>query len=594
VRVLSHAESDGPPAPIKEYLPHRAIVLLGAILMTVAVAGGSLGVVNSGRAERSMTILSDRYLVLQPPVRALRAAVSGFQVVAERAFSDTGVDAALLAAAVQASTDTDRADITLQRLLSLPVNADLGPDLAPLYAAYVLSRTGLAPLLAAVAGPQTTSVAGTERAADQSLDTALASLQSTLSDRLVRTAGQARAAAADAQQWLLICIAVGLAFGISVTTMAARKALRAERAAAWSDRVQLRVTRRTEFEGRLARALEMATGEGAVFNLVAQALGEAAPGMRSELLFADSSRAHFRQVLVTPADTDEAGCGVVSPGDCPAVARGQTMVFPWSTAMDACPNLRGRACSALCAPVSIGGTSIGVVHVTTVDGTPPGDAVKSDVEVVVTRASERLAMLRAFSESRIEADSDSLTGLLTRRSLASHVRDLQDTGSSYSVAYGDLDHFKQLNDVFGHDAGDRALRTVAQVLRDALRPSDIPCRYGGEEFVIVLPRCPIPDATQVLDRIRQRLAERLTAGRIPTFTISFGLASSDQAVDFEQVVALADGALLEAKAGGRDRIVVVPRTGATTGATTGAETGAEATEIATLIGLPSRTVRRHG
>jgi diguanylate cyclase (GGDEF)-like protein len=203
-------------------------------------------------------------------------------------------------------------------------------------------------------------------------------------------------------------------------------------------------------------------------------------------------------------------------------------------------------------------------------------------------------MLRAFSESRIEADSDSLTGLLTRRSLASHVRDLQDTGSSYSVAYGDLDHFKQLNDVFGHDAGDRALRTVAQVLRDALRPSDIPCRYGGEEFVIVLPRCPIPDATQVLDRIRQRLAERLTAGRIPTFTISFGLASSDQAVDFEQVVALADGALLEAKAGGRDRIVVVPRTGATTGATTGAETGAEATEIATLIGLPSRTVRRHG
>jgi hypothetical protein len=122
------------------------------------------------------------------------------------------------------------------------------------------------------------------------------------------------------------------------------------------------VTRRTEFEGRLARALEMATGEGAVFNLVAQALGEAAPGMRSELLLADSSRAHFRQVLVTPAGADEAGCGVVSPGDCPAVARGQTMVFPWSTAMDACPDLRGRACSALCAPVSIGGNSIGVVH----------------------------------------------------------------------------------------------------------------------------------------------------------------------------------------------------------------------------------------
>jgi len=132
------------------------------------------------------------------------------------------------------------------------------------------------------------------------------------------------------------------------------------------------------------------------------------------------------------------------------------------------------------------------------------------------------------------------------------------------------------------------------VLRDALRPSDIPCRYGGEEFVIVMPRCPIPDATLVLDRIRLRLAERLTAGHIPTFTISFGLASSEQAVDFEQVVALADGALLEAKAGGRDRIVVVPLSGAATGAATGVETGAETTEIATLMGLPSRTVRRHG
>jgi hypothetical protein len=80
-----------------------------------------------------------------------------------------------------------------------------------------------------VAGPLTTSVAVAERAADQSLDAALASLQSTISDRLVRTAGQARAAAADAREWLLICIAVGLAFGVSVTAMAARKALRAER-----------------------------------------------------------------------------------------------------------------------------------------------------------------------------------------------------------------------------------------------------------------------------------------------------------------------------------------------------------------------------
>jgi diguanylate cyclase (GGDEF)-like protein len=158
--------------------------------------------------------------------------------------------------------------------------------------------------------------------------------------------------------------------------------------------------------------------------------------------------------------------------------------------------------------------------------------------------------------SQTQANSDSLTGLMTRRSLESGVRELVDTGTPYSLAYADLDHFKELNDVFGHDAGDRALRTFAQVLRDSLRPADIPCRYGGEEFVIVLPSCPIDEAIQVLERVRGRLVDRLLSAELPNFTVSLGLASSDQVDDFQQVVALADDALLAAKAGGRDRIVV--------------------------------------
>jgi diguanylate cyclase (GGDEF)-like protein len=237
------------------------------------------------------------------------------------------------------------------------------------------------------------------------------------------------------------------------------------------------------------------------------------------------------------------------------------MLFPDSTALDACPYLRGRACSALCVPVSIGGNSVGVVHVTAVDGCPPTEEIRSDVEVVVRRASERLAMLRAFQVSETEANSDSLTGLLTRRSLESRTRDLRESGLSFAVAYGDLDRFKQLNDVFGHDAGDRALRTFSQVLRDALRPSDIACRYGGEEFVIVLPACGTDEAVAVLERVRERLAHRLESGHLSQFTVSFGVASSEQAVDLEGTVALADEALLRAKAAGRDRIVVAQQAG---------------------------------
>jgi diguanylate cyclase (GGDEF)-like protein len=94
------------------------------------------------------------------------------------------------------------------------------------------------------------------------------------------------------------------------------------------------------------------------------------------------------------------------------------------------------------------------------------------------------------------------------------------------------------------------------VLRDSLRPADISGRYGGEEFVIILPECPVDEARQVLERVRERLAERTVVADLPPFTVSFGLASSDQAAAFDEVVALADAALLRAKAGGRDQVVM--------------------------------------
>ena len=190
------------------------------------------------------------------------------------------------------------------------------------------------------------------------------------------------------------------------------------------------------------------------------------------------------------------------------------------------------------------------------EGSPPSDAIQANVEVVGRRTSERLAMLRAFELSQTQANSDSLTGLMTRRSLETAVRELDATAKPYVVAYGDLDHFKVLNDTFGHATGDRALRTFSQVLRDSLRPADIPARYGGEEFVIVLPECSLDEAEQVLERVRDRLAERAVMADLPPFTVSFGLTASDQAGDFDEVVSLADAALLRAKAGGRDRIVV--------------------------------------
>jgi len=541
---------------VKAYSPHRSLIALGTILMTVAVAGGAFGVVESSRAEQAAALLTNRYLVLGPPVRAARAALASFQLLAAQAFAGS-VNNALLDTAVVDSAAVDQTYLAVHRLLSLPYNASVSPDLASLEAKYVTSRTGLASILATGArSAKSAQVAATEEGADKNLDNGFDQLQATLTNRLILTARQVKADDSDARNGLLGCLGVGLAFGISITIISARKAKRHERDVANRDSILAIATRRDEFESRLQRALEMAKTEEPVFDLVTRALGDAAPDVRAELLLADSSKAHFRQVLVSPPTSEESGCGVLSPDDCPASSRGQSMVFPESTAIDVCPYLRGRACSALCVPVSIGGNSVGVVHVTAKEGFPPSDEVKSDVEVVVRRASERIAMLRAFQVFETEANSDSLTGLLTRRSLQGQTRDLRESGASFAVAYGDFDHFKRLNDVFGHDAGDRALRTFSQVLRDALRPSDIACRYGGEEFVIVLPTCGTDEAVAVLERVRERIAQRLESGNLPNFTVSFGVASSDQGLDLEGSVALADAALLRAKAEGRDRIVV--------------------------------------
>lgn len=119
----------------------------------------------------------------------------------------------------------------------------------------------------------------------------------------------------------------------------------------------------------------------------------------------------------------------------------------------------------------------------------------------------------------------------------------------------DLDRFKQLNDLHGHDAGDRALRSFSRTLRESLRPQDIICRWGGEEFVVVLPGCDTPRAVEAMNRVRTNLALGSMSGNAADVTASFGVAQACDADLFAEVVERADAALHQAKAGGRNRVV---------------------------------------
>lgn len=173
--------------------------------------------------------------------------------------------------------------------------------------------------------------------------------------------------------------------------------------------------------------------------------------------------------------------------------------------------------------------------------------------------------LRASVTQTIEmAVTDGLTGIHNRRYLDSHLRTLFDRAVArrrpLSVMITDLDRFKSINDTYGHDGGDDVLREFAQRLRKNIRGIDLVCRYGGEEFVVVMPDTDGPVAEKVAERIRAEI-ERIpfAIGKDGTtigVTISVGVSSIQQPTDtVEALMKRADVALYEAKASGRNRVV---------------------------------------
>jgi diguanylate cyclase (GGDEF)-like protein len=156
------------------------------------------------------------------------------------------------------------------------------------------------------------------------------------------------------------------------------------------------------------------------------------------------------------------------------------------------------------------------------------------------------------------ASSDALTGLANRRQLDFALgREVARTGRTkepLSVALIDIDHFKDVNDTFGHVAGDEVLREVAGALARSVRDVDLVARYGGEEFAIVLPNCASAGALVVIERVRAAVAG---VGGVVKVTVSAGIATAaGEGTDGDSLIAAADEALYESKRAGRDRATV--------------------------------------
>ncbi len=171
-----------------------------------------------------------------------------------------------------------------------------------------------------------------------------------------------------------------------------------------------------------------------------------------------------------------------------------------------------------------------------------------------------LTNTRLYAEARRRSRIDGLTGLQTRRTLEEQLREAYERGVRYKrpfcVAVVDVDKFKQVNDTHGHAAGDETLRRLGDLMCDSIRATDLAVRYGGDEFVLLLPETPLDPARRMLERLRRRVVEGVRTPDGEPVTISCGIAQFQCGTDHDgqSVFRRADAALYDAKRRGRNAV----------------------------------------
>lgn len=229
-----------------------------------------------------------------------------------------------------------------------------------------------------------------------------------------------------------------------------------------------------------------------------------------------------------------------------------------------CAHAAGVTSTYLCIPILAQGETLGILHLQpSSEGTRLDSAELSFQTTFAGQVGLSIANIRLREALRTQSVRDVLTGLYNRRyleeTLDREVRRASRARQSLGILMIDLDHFKTFNDTYGHDAGDAVLRESGATLINSVRTEDFVCRFGGEEFVIVLPTANLEVSQARAENLRLKMKELtvLHQGRsMGMVTISVGVAALPQhGKSPKELMAAADAALYEAKRGGRDRVV---------------------------------------
>jgi diguanylate cyclase (GGDEF)-like protein len=245
--------------------------------------------------------------------------------------------------------------------------------------------------------------------------------------------------------------------------------------------------------------------------------------------------------------------------DCWGLRRGDLHVAQASEAAIRCRHARDERAMRVCLPLFAAGETAGLLTL----HAPEDTHVPANAELFADQVALALANLRMQEALRTRALRDGLTGLYNRRHMEEALgRQLAHDEASTGVLIIDVDHFKRFNDTWGHGAGDTLLQQLARAMQLVFGEHDLVCRYGGEEFVVVMPHAGGDLVRARAERLREgvkRLNVHHDGQLLGSITLSMGVAvSPDHGTTVETLIANADRALYAAKTAGRDRVATPP------------------------------------
>lgn len=354
---------------------------------------------------------------------------------------------------------------------------------------------------------------------------------------------------------------------------------------------------------RLRRGLELVITEEQVMSLSARAIAQQVPQLDTELLMRSDTAELLHRALSTGPKGDGPGCSVSEAFACPAMRLQRMLVFENSEYLDACPYLvmrGGDPVGAVCIPFKMPDNVGGVLHATSPVAQPIADSTIDDLAMTMTLVSRRSYEIRSGEALGNDGVAAAVAELLSDRfghhangggelpepvesiesaesvesvesvdpaepaqpasrsgseAVEAIVAGLLESASTFAIALVHLDKFRLYARTHGTEIGEAAIRRFHDVATEVIRPHDS-LVGDGDEFFLVFPDASAADAKMICDRVRSELAKSFVDESLPGFTASIGIADTDDARSFDELVEYIERSVVHAEASGRDIVVI--------------------------------------